>query len=144
MAECSSGDSFCSFSLAFGILSIICLLLLVKLIKITEAFLYHSNKHIVILFLAQALCLVMVFQYFISNYSDILYFIKEYLLLFVYCVATYYFIFQAYFLLEQNILLKYLVFSSGLVCLFAFFVILFIFALNIVVGYSGVSCNNYL
>ena len=139
MVECAVGDNYCNFSIIFGVFSIVCLIAV-----ITEIIIFNSNKHIIVLFIAQTLCITMSLEYFLDYDSKLLYFIKEYLLLISYTVTSYYFIFQAYYMLIQSKSLQALVYFSLFVSILAFIIITIIFLFNLIVGFYGIPCNNYL
>ena len=144
MVVCNTEEGFCAFTLTFGILSIICFILVVLSNQDITIIIYNRNGHVLVLFLARFLCMTMIIEYFVTIDSKIFYFIKEYVLLITFCVTAYYFIFQAEFILEQYKLLRYLVYSSIFVSLLFFVIITLYFLFELALEDFGVPCNTFL
>ena len=142
MVDCASGDSYCSFTIVFGVISIILLILVVIFTKAVEILILHYNQHIIILFVAHTLCIIMIIQYFVTTKSRLLYFIKEYFLLITYTITSYYFIFQAFFLLQESKLLKLVVWFSGIASVLTFTVVAIMFGFNLIMQKYSIPCNH--
>lgn len=112
MVVCKEKSSYCPFTITFGIISIIFLILVVTQIQDTALLKYNSRKHIATLFIARFLCISMVLVYFLPFYSQIFFFIKEFSLLLTYSAVAYYFIFQAGFLLFEYTIYRYTLYGS--------------------------------
>ena len=108
MIDCDAGHTACSVYLAFGIFSILCLILVVLYIKGIEIVVFSRNPQLQVLFMAYFLCIMMALYYFLIGFmGPLLYFIKEFLLLLASSYTSYFFIFQAYGLLSNNKLVTY-------------------------------------
>jgi hypothetical protein len=148
MVVCSSEGQFCAFTLFFGIFSIICFFLIVPPTQDAAIIIFNKHEYVLVLFLARFLCLTMIVEYFIPVHSTIIFFVKECVLLFTYCVTAYYFIFQAEFILAQNWYLRYLVFFSILVSIACFVTIIMFFIFELALSdpqnHTAVTCDAFL
>lgn len=103
---------------------------------------FNTNQHIVVLFIARALCIAMILEYFVNVDSQALYFVKEYVLLIGICTTSYYFTFQAYSLLKDITILRYAIFGSIIISALLLILILFIFTISVALDYDGIPCND--
>ena len=143
MVVCENTSTLCPFTIVFGVVSIICLILLVAFIQVWEVYLYRSYENVVILFFAYFLCILMILTYFLEFWSEVTYFLKDLFILALNCLTSYYFIFQANAILENYSCLKFTVMVSVWVLLgsFASILVLFVFRM---VAFNSISCDNII
>lgn len=142
MVVCNDENSFCAFTLFFGTISVLCLILIVFSMQDTILLKFNDSPNIHLIFIPRFLCITMTLQYFIPYYSTVLFFIKEYILLLSYCATAYYFIFQASFLLIGSKVFKWLLNGSLIFNGISLGAILINFILELVAHMKPMPCDS--
>ena len=103
-----SNKTICWMTLSFGVLSLVFVAFCVFDKQVYLIARYRSKEEVKMLFLICALTVSMVLHYFlIGPYFDVLYFIKEYLMISSLSYICYFFLYHMYRLVQGHIFLSY-------------------------------------
>lgn len=137
-------DDLCWLSVSFGIISIIYLASIVKHIQIFLIFKYYRREEKKVLFFLAALCTSMILHYFlIADIYDVLYFVKEYLMLVVLSYICYYFLYHMYKLIQTHTVITFIGLTIIVITIVYLSVIAIYFTVDFFIADSSVfECSN--
>jgi len=141
MVVCQAGSTYCPFTVVFGTISVLFLLLVVSGKQDIVLLKFNKRLHIATLFIARFLCIIMILEYLLPFDSQILFFLKEFTLVISYCATAYYFIFQAGFILFEYTLYRYVLYGSLTLTAFSLVSLIIYYCATLLFANDPMPCN---